>query len=68
MKTAVASPPLFLLATLYTTSLAYSTARVSHPIPLPAANRFSHLNLSVTPPTYHQWFLECTFVVYNRWL
>jgi hypothetical protein len=49
--------PLFLLTTLYTTSfvlLTYSTAVVHHPILLSAANSFSHLNLSVTPPTDHQ--------------
>jgi hypothetical protein len=57
--------PLVLLTTLYTTSLvllAHSTAVVRHPIPLSAANSFSHLNLSVTPPTDHR-FLECTLVI-----
>ena len=52
--------PLFLLTTLYTTSLvllAYSTAVVRHPIPSSAANSFSHLNVSVTPPTDHRRFL-----------
>jgi hypothetical protein len=47
--------PLFLLTTLYTTSLiplAYSTTSVSHPSPLSAANRFSHLNFSVGNPSY----------------
>jgi len=65
--------PLFLLTTLYTTSLillAYSIAVIHHPIPLSAANSFSHVNLSVTPPTDHQWFLECMLVIwiYNGWL
>jgi len=58
--------PLFLLTTLYTTSLvllAYSTAVVHHPIPLAAANSFSHLNLSVTHPTDHQRFRECTLII-----
>jgi len=47
--------PLFLLTTLYTTSLiplVYSTTSVSHPSPLSAANRFSHLNFSVGNPSY----------------
>ena len=58
--------PLFLLTTLYTTSLvllAYSTAVIHHPILLSAANSFSHLNISVTPSTNHQRFLECTLVI-----
>ena len=58
--------PLFLLTTLYTTTLvlpAYLTAGIHHPIPLFAANHFPRLNLSLTPPTNHQWFLECTLVV-----
>jgi len=47
--------PLVLLTTPYTTSLtplACSTAKVSHPIPLSAANRFLGLNLSVDK-SYH---------------
>ena len=40
---------------LYATSLtqlSYSTASVSHPITLSAANRFSYLKLSVCNPSY----------------
>jgi hypothetical protein len=46
---------LFSVTTPYTTSLtplSYSTASVSYPIPLSAANRFSRLKLSLCNPTY----------------
>jgi hypothetical protein len=33
-------------------TLSYSTASISHPIPLTAPNRFSHLKLSVCNPSY----------------
>ena len=57
---------LYQLTTQYTTSLTqlcYWPASVSHPIPLSAANHFLvQISLQVTPPTYHQQFLNV------RWL
>jgi len=53
---------MFSVTTLYTTLLAllsYSTASISRPIPLSAANRFSYLKLYVC----NQQFLECTLTV-----
>jgi len=45
----------FSVTTLHTTSittLSYSTASVSHPTPLTAANRFTRIKLSVCNPSY----------------
>jgi hypothetical protein len=54
------------LTTLYTkslTQLCYSTATVSHPIPLSAANCSSRLNFSVCNPSYPSPTVsECTYV------
>jgi len=54
------------VTTLYTTLLAtisYTTAGVSHPVPLSGTNRFPRLKLSVCNPSYHQRFLELTLTV-----